>query len=214
MDGNLSASDVALLDNRGGFGDGFMGIFGLLILLGILNGGFGGWGGNNRGDYATSEAVNTTAQFGQLLDGNRDISNQVTTNAGNIISALGQSQYETINVVKDAQSQLQDRLADISVAQRDVLASINQCCGNVRLEMANMGASINANTTAQTQKILDAIATNRMADMQSQINQLQLAQATAGMMRFPNQWTFAGGFFPPMMPPMPTTATSGTTTTG
>ena len=58
-------------------------------------------------------------------------------------------------------------------------------------------AAINANTTAQVQKILDAIMGNRMADMQSQINALQLQAATANVLRFPNAWTFAGGSFPP-----------------
>ena len=50
---------------------------------------------------------------------------------------------------------------------------------------------------AQTQKILDAIMGNRMADMQSQINALQLQAATANVLRFPNAWTFSGGVFPP-----------------
>ena len=58
-------------------------------------------------------------------------------------------------------------------------------------------AAINANTTAQVQKILDAIMGNRMADMQSQINALQLQAATANVLRFPNAWTFNGGVFPP-----------------
>ena len=58
-------------------------------------------------------------------------------------------------------------------------------------------AAINANTTAQVQKVLDAIMGNRMADMQSQINALQLQNATANVLRFPNAWTFNGGVFPP-----------------
>ena len=36
-----------------------------------------------------------------------------------------------------------------------------------------------------------------MADMQSQINALQLQAATANVLRFPNAWTFNGGVFPP-----------------
>jgi len=46
--------------------------------------------------------------------------------------------------------------------------------------------------------VLDAIAGNRMADMQNQINQLQLQNAMTGVMRFPNAWTFNGGVFPPV----------------
>lgn len=39
---------------------------------------------------------------------------------------------------------------------------------------------------------------NRMADMQNQINALQLQNATAGVLRFPSAWTYAGGVFPPV----------------
>lgn len=49
MENGLNASDVALLsrDNSGGFGFGGDGawIFGLLVLLGLFNGGLGGLGG-------------------------------------------------------------------------------------------------------------------------------------------------------------------------
>ena len=44
MENGLSASDVALMAKDGGFGDSFVWIFGLLILIGLFN---GGWGGNS-----------------------------------------------------------------------------------------------------------------------------------------------------------------------
>jgi hypothetical protein len=44
-----------------------------------------------------------------------------------------------------------------------------------------------------------------MADMQNQINQLQLQQAMTGVVRYPNGWTYGAGPFPP------TTTTGGTT---
>ena len=54
-------------------------------------------------------------------------------------------------------------------------------------------ASINANTTAVGQKILDAITGNRMADMQNQINRLELQQAVAGVARYPSQFSYNAG---------------------
>ena len=224
MDGSLSASDVALMSGRNdGFGgDGWGGMFGLLVLLAIMNGGFGGWGNNafdNR--YATTQDVNNAQQFGQLLDGNRDIMSQANNNTNNIVSAINQSEYETIASMKDAQLQLQDRLSNLAVGQADTLARLNETMGNVRLESAQQAsctnqnilqnryeaalntASINETTTAQTQKILDALSANRMADMQNQINALQLAQATSGMLKFPNTWTYGAGPFPPMPIPAP-----------
>ena len=79
-----------------------------------------------------------------------------------------------------------------------VLARLIRAVDGVNYNGAINTAAINANTTAQTQKILDAIAGNRMADMQSQINALQLQNAMSGVMRFPSAWTFAGGNFPPL----------------
>lgn len=57
-------------------------------------------------------------------------------------------------------------------------------------------AAINANTTAQTQKILDAITGNRMADMQSEIDQLRLAQAVSGVVRYPSATVYSSGVNP------------------
>lgn len=212
MESNLTASDVALLNNDGfGGGNSFMWIFGLLILLGLFNGN-GGFGTNNYDRPATQSDVQYTSQFGQLLDGNRDLATQANNNINSILGAINSSEYENIAVVKDAQLQLQDRLSAIAVTQANAIANQNECCCNTRLELANSTAAINANTTAQTQKILDAISRNKIEDLQAQVSALQLAQATSGMLKFPNAWTYAGGFFPPLMPP--TTTTGGTTTTG
>jgi hypothetical protein len=52
--------------------------------------------------------------------------------------------------------------------------------------MANYACQIQQNQTANAQKILDAISTNRMADMQNQINQLQLQNALCGVPRITN----------------------------
>jgi hypothetical protein len=77
-------------------------------------------------------------------------------------------------------------------------AQAQQCCCETRQSImenrylaAQNTAEINANTTAQTQKILDAICGNRIADMQNQINALQLQAATAGVVRYPNGFTYA-----------------------
>ena len=75
-----------------------------------------------------------------------------------------------------------------------------QCCCNilraidgVNYNNAMNTASINANTTAVGQKILDAITGNRMADMQNQINRLELQQAMAGVVRYPSQFSYNAG---------------------
>ena len=78
-----------------------------------------------------------------------------------------------------------------------MLAQESQCCcqtlraiDGVNYANAMNTAAINANTVAQTQKILDAISGNRIADMQDRINSLELSQALAGVVRYPMATTY------------------------
>ena len=57
-------------------------------------------------------------------------------------------------------------------------------------------ASINANTTAVGQKILDAIMGNKMEAMQNRINQLELQNQLAGVVRYPSGYTYNAGQSP------------------
>lgn len=57
-------------------------------------------------------------------------------------------------------------------------------------------ASINANTTAAVQKVLDAIQKDRIEALQGQVNQLQLQSALCGVVRYPNSTTFTAGYNP------------------
>lgn len=59
-------------------------------------------------------------------------------------------------------------------------------------------AATNANFTAQIQGVKDMIAQNKIEALQAQVSQLQLAQATAGMLRFPQSWSYGAGPFPPI----------------
>lgn len=70
-------------------------------------------------------------------------------------------------------------------------ANTNANIAQNRYDAALNTAAINANTTAQTQKILDAITGNRMADMQSQINALELQNQLASVVRYPNNTFYA-----------------------
>lgn len=196
----LSASDVALLDgNRNGWGDGgaFMWIFALLILAG---GGFSGFGNRGYQSVATQDFVQNGFDNQNLQAQTRDILSAVTNGTAQTVNAVTQAEYEQIGVAKDAQYQLAQGIAALNAQAQANMANENQCCCNtlraidgVNFANAQNTAAINANTTAQTQKILDAISTNRMADMQNQINQLQLQNAVAGVVRYPSASTYYAG---------------------
>lgn len=177
-------------------GDGsFMWIFGLLILLGLFNGGGFGFGGNGNTNALSADMQrgfdnqNTMAQT-------RDILSAVTNGTAQTIAASTQNATSAINAIKDGNAALIREFGNVETALSGVAGQMQQCC----CETLRSIDGVNYNTTVQIQKVLDAIAGNRMADMQNQINQLQLQNAMSGVLRFPNAWTYNGGVFPPVTP--------------
>lgn len=73
----------------------------------------------------------------------------------------------------------------------EIGSGINANIAQSRYDAAMNTAAINATTTAQTQKILDAITGNRMADMQNQINALELQNQLASVVRYPSNTFYA-----------------------
>ena len=192
MESGLTASDVALMNRDGSAweGNSFMWIFALLILAGG-----GGFGFGNRGyqpQYATQDFVQNGFNFNDLQSQNRDIMNQIN-----------QAKYDNISVSKDMQANISGQLTDIRSMEQSIIGQQTECCCNtlraideVKYNQALNTSAINANTTAQTQKILDAITGNRMADMQNQINSLQLQNAVAGVVRYPMSSAYNAGMNP------------------
>lgn len=79
------------------------------------------------------------------------------------------------------------------MALMDGFNNVNAGIAQARYENAMNTASINQTTNAGVQKIIDAITGNRMADMQNQIDALQLQNALNGVVRYPNGWTYNAG---------------------
>ena len=183
---NYSLSDVAAV-TRGseGFGDfGGSGAWVLIILFAMIF----GWGGNgfgNRGCMPNGEPV-TEAGLCNAMNIN---------NLENSVGRLNDSQQAGFNGI---QRDLCQGFAAINAGINNARFENQQCCcATQRLidrnnyDAAMNTAAINANTTAQTQKILDAICGNRIADMQNQINQLQLQSALCGVVRYPTMTAYA-----------------------
>ena len=196
---------VMNMGNDGGFGlNGLGGIFALLILLGIFNGGFGGGFGGNNGVNALNADMQRGFDNQNLQAQTRDIMGAVTNGTAQTISASTQNAANAINAIKDGNASLIREFGNVETALTGLAGQSQECCCNILRAVDGVNyngaintAAINANTTAQVQKILDAITANRFAEMQGQINALQLQAATANVLRFPNAWTFNGGVFPP-----------------
>ena len=174
--GTLSAADVALLNRDDGFGgSGWGGMIWLFAILALFGGGGFGFGGNGNGN-----AIQADVQ-------------------------RGFDAQNTINAIKDGNASLIREFGNVETALTAMGGLQRECCCNILRAVDGVNyngaintASINANTTAQIQKVMDAIMGNRMADMQNQINQLQLQSAMAGVLRYPTSWTYNAGVFPPV----------------
>lgn len=210
--GMLSASDVALLNRDNGFGWGgdggaFMWIFALLILAG---GGFGGWnnGFNNAIGYenlATSNEVQRGFDNQNQMANQREILSAVTSGTAQSVAATNQSFHDMLNVVQDKYNEITRDVAGLAVGQANLLAKENECCCETKqmimqnnYDAAMRDAATNANFTAQIQEVKDMMAQDKIEALQAQVSQLQLAQATNGMLKFPNSWSYGAGPFPPI----------------
>ena len=176
-------------------GNSFVWIFGLLILLGLFNGNGFGLGGN--GNTATLDASMQRGFDNQNLQAQtRDILAAVTNGTAQTIAASTQNAAGAINAIKDGNASLIREFGNVETAISGIAGEMQSCCCNTLRAIDG----VNYNTTVQIQKVLDAIAGNRIADLQQQVNALQLQAATSNVLRFPNAWTYAGGYFPPTQP--------------
>ena len=198
--GGLSAADVALLNNDGMGGNGWGGMIWLFAILAMMGGGFNGFGGGYRPQYATQDFVQNGFNFNDLQDQNRDLMNAITASAAQGVATTNQVYHDLMNGLSDKYNELQRDVAGLAVGQANLLANQNECCCNLRAQVqqnnydaAMRDANTNANIVAQSQRILDAITGNKMEAMQNRINQLELQNQLAGVIRYPNGWTYNAG---------------------
>jgi hypothetical protein len=200
MENGLSASDVALMNRDTGFGgEAFMWIFALLILAG---GGFGGFGGYGNGAL-TQDAMQNGFNFNDLQDQNRDIMNSITSGTAQSVAATNQTFHDTLGALNDKYSELARDISMVNVALQQAISNQNECCCSTKMEIAQNRyeaalntSAINANTTAQIQSVKDMMAQNKIEALQAQINALELQNAVAGVVRYPNAWVYDAGKAP------------------
>lgn len=190
---NYSLSDIATAANDGGFGGNSAWI--LILLFAMIF----GWGGNGLGAR--------TGDFGQFATSasqSEILLGQQFQSLDNKIDRLGNGISDATFALNNSVNGVQTNLGGAITSEgRAIQSQLAQCCcdnqknvDSLRFDMANYASAIQQNDTANTQKILDAISTNRMADMQNQINQLQLANALAGVVKYPMLTAYSSGSNP------------------
>ena len=201
----MSPADFGALMGRGNdglFGGGSGGGLLFAILLIVLFMGNGAWG-SGRGAFGT-EAIQNQMQQG--FDNQNTMANQRETlaavNAGtaSAVAATNQTFHDMLGVFSDKYNEITRDISALQVGQANALANQNSCCcqtlralDGVNYANAQNTAAINANTTAAVQKVLDAITENKVEALQGRINQLELAQATSSVVRYPTSFSYSAG---------------------
>lgn len=170
MEGSGIQPVMSMNPGYGYGGDGLFGGDGALVLFAILAmmwGGNGFFGRGADGRCATVEDLNNSANFTRL-------ESQVMNN-GN------RTEYKT-----DA---IQNGLCNLGY-------EMAQQFGSTYSRIDQSTALINANVTAQAQKILDRLSEDKICALQGKISQLELQQALSGVVRYPQTITYNAGASP------------------
>lgn len=219
---DISPADVAVLSRGnygyGGYGDGFgfggggLWLFAILAMMMFGGNGFG-WGNNGFANaigyenLATSNEVQRGFDNQNAMANQREILSAVTNGTAQAVSATNQTFHDTLAVLNDKYSELARDVYGVSSLVQQGMANQNQCCCDTKMliqetsaqnryDNALNTASINANITAQTQKILDNMSQSKIEALQGKIQQLELAQAVQGVVRYPNSMSYTAGQSP------------------
>jgi hypothetical protein len=186
-------------------------LFAILALM--WGGGFGGFG--NAGfanaigyqNLATQNDVQRGFDNQTTIGNQREILSAVTNGTAQSVAATNQSFHDSLNVIQDKYGELARDIYGVSGQIAQVLANQNDCCCSTKMLISETAAQnrydalkntndINAVTIGQTQKILDAIAQNKIEALQGKVQQLELAQAVSGVVRYPSAATYNAGGSP------------------
>jgi uncharacterized protein YoxC len=200
----MSPTEVMALTRDNEFGGSYMWIIVLFAL--IFGWGGNGFGNNNFANAIGYENLATSNEVQRGFDNQNSMANQreilAAVNAGTMqgIQTTNQVFHDTIGALSDKYQELQRDIAGLAVGQANLLAKENECCCSIQraIDGVNYNVAMQVNDAVQKlgdriQGVSDQITGNRMADMQNQINQLQLDQAMNGVVRYPNMFAYNAG---------------------
>lgn len=173
-----------------GFGSGGLWLFAILALMWGGNGFFGNRGYDGLGYRpATAEDVSNGFNFSELQSENRDILSAISGDTASTIAAVERVGGDIISDVHDVAM----NVAATQAKQQECCCNILRAVDGVNYNGALNTAAINANTTAATQRVLDALAADKAERQAQRIQQLEQQLALQGVVRYPSQMTYGAG---------------------
>ena len=106
----------------------------------------------------------------------------------------------TFEDISDKYNEITRDIANVALVQQSAIANQNQCCCDTKQLIQGVAADINANiaqvrfdNAQNTQKILDAMAQDKIEALQNRVAQLELERATGNVVRYPNSLAYNAG---------------------
>lgn len=174
-----------MADNENMLGMGGVGL--LVILFFLMSGGFGGFGGFNQA--ATSNEVQRGFDNQNAMANQREILGAVTAGTAQSVAATNQVFHDLVGYVGDKYAELDRDVLGIGAAIQQSIANENQCCCNVLRGLD----SVKYDNLQNTNKILEAMAQNKIEALQDKVRSLELAQATQNNVKYPTTFSYNAG---------------------
>ena len=175
----------------------------LFAILALMWGGGGfGFGGNGFANAIGYQNLATQNDVQRGFDNQNSMANQreiltaVTNGTAQSVAATNQTFHDTANILQDKYSELTRDIGALGIAQQQLLANQNECCCSTKMLIQETAAQNRYDSAMNTQKILDAISTNEKQALVNRIQQLELAQAVSGVVRYPNSIAYSAGASP------------------
>lgn len=218
----MSPADFAAMSGNDGFGGGGGNWLAMIFLFSLIFGfGGNGWGNNSFANAIGYENLATSAEVQRGFDNQNSMANEREILAavnGNSLQGMQNANQNTqylMGAFNDKYNELQRDIAGVAIQNQQLLANQNECCCSTRLLVSETAAQQRYDSAMQTAQLQQAIqaegAATRGLIQQNKIEALQqkvaalenglqtqqlqsdIAAATAGVVRYPNGWTYNAG---------------------
>lgn len=182
------------------FSNGGLWLFAILALM--WGGGGFGFGGNGFANAIGYQNLATQNDVQRGFDNQNSMANQreilgaVTDGTAQSVAATNQTFHDTLNAIQDKYGEITRDIYGVSGQVAQVLANQNECCCSTKMLIQETAAQNRYDGAMNTQKILDALAQSKIETLQGRVNQLELAQAVSGVVRYPNTMAYNAGTSP------------------
>lgn len=196
------------MDGAFGGGNAFVWIFGLLILLGLMNGGLGGMGGNGNANALQAD-VNRGFDNQNLQAQTRDILTAVNAGTAQSVAATNQTIHDVLGVMQGLYNETSRDIAALAVGLANSQANQSACCCEVKQLVQATSAATDAKIDAAKYETAMQIAAmearlnskldaNEITALRDKVQSLELKNAVSGVLRYPDSWAYNAGVFPPL----------------